>query len=127
KFAKFVENQRFVRNGVVLIIPHIVGSNNGFETREPKAAEEFFERNAANVAWIKDGFRLAQETGAKAVVLAFQANLHDTRRSAGVVPVGSGYYDTIREIAAGARAFRKPVLVMHGDQHTLELEMFRDT
>jgi hypothetical protein len=62
KFAKFVENQRFAKNGVVFIVPHIVGSNNGFEPPDPEAATEFVERNAANVAWIDDGFRLATET-----------------------------------------------------------------
>ena len=127
KLGKFVENQRFVRNGVMFVIPHIVGSNNGFEPIDPKATEEFFERNAANVAWIKEGFALAQSSGASAMVIAFQANLYDTRRSAGTsIPVSSGFLATIREIAAGARAFGKPMLVMHGDQHTLELELFRD-
>lgn len=128
KHAKFVENQRFVRNGVVFIVPHVVGSNNGFEANDPKAAEEFFARDAANAAWIKEGFALAQSSGASAVVVALQANLYDTRRSAGTsVPASSGFFSTIQEIAAGARTFGKPVLVMHGDQHTLELESFRDT
>jgi hypothetical protein len=127
KFSKFVENQRFVRNGVMFVVPHVVGSNNGFEPIDPKATEEFFERNAANVAWIKEGFEKAKASGASAVVVALQANLYDTRRSAGTsVPVSSGFAATIREIAAGARAFGKPVLVMHGDQHTLEMESFRD-
>lgn len=128
KFAKFVENQRFQRNGVVFVVPHVVGSNNGFEPIDPKAAEEFFERNEANVAWIKQGFELARTSGASAVVVAMQANPYDTRRSAGTsVPVSSGFYATIREIAAGARSFGKPVLVLHGDQHTFEMENFRDT
>ena len=127
KFAKFIENQRFAKNGVVFIIPHIVGSNNGFEIRDPKAAEEFFERNAANVAWIADGFRLAQESGAKAVVVAFQANPYDIRNSLGnFMPAASGFAAIVNAIATGARAFAKPVLVMQGDQHTLELESFRD-
>lgn len=126
--AKFVENQRFVHNGVVFIVPHVVGSNNGFEPINPKATEEFYERNAANVSWIREGFQLARDTGAKAVVVAFQANVYDTRRSAGTsVPTSSGFFATIREIASGSRAFGKPVLVVHGDQHTLELESFRDT
>lgn len=127
RFAKFVENQRFVRNGVVFIVPHVVGSNNGLEANDPKAAEEFFERNAANVAWIRDGFAQARSTAASAVVIAMQANVYDTRRSAGTsVPPSSGFLAVINEIAAGARAFGKPVLVMHGDQHTLELELFKD-
>ncbi len=127
KYAKFVENQRFVRNNVMFIVPHVVGSNNGFEPTSPEAGTEFLERNAANVAWIKEGFALAQSTGVSAIVIAMQANPYDTRRSAGTsIPVSSGFFATIREISAGARAFSKPVLVMHGDQHTLELESFRD-
>ena len=60
-------------------------------------------------------------------MVAFQANVYDTRRSAGTsIAASSGFHATIREISAGARGFGKPVLVMHGDQHTLELESFRD-
>ena len=128
KFAKFVENQRFERSGVVFIIPHVVGSNNGFEAREAKAVEEFFERDAANAAWIADGFKLAEERNARAVVVAFQANVYDIRNSLGrVMPSASGFTRTVRVIAEAARAFGRPVLVMHGDQHTLEIETFRDT
>src|SRR5262249_48459359 len=74
RFAKYVENQRFIKNRVVFIVPHVPGSNNGFETIDPEAAMEYFARNAANVAWIDDGFRVARESDAKAVVIAFQAN-----------------------------------------------------
>lgn len=127
KFSKFVENQRFVRSNVMFIVPHVVGSNNGFEPISAEATAEYFERNAANVEWIREGFALAQSTGMSAVVVAMQANPYDTRRSAGTsIPASSGFFATIREIAAGARAFSKPVLVMHGDQHTLEIESFRD-
>ncbi len=127
KFSKFVENQRFIRNNVMFIVPHVVGSNNGFEPISPEATAEFFQRDAANIAWIKEGFALAQSSGMSAVVVAMQANPYDTRRSAGTsIPSSSGFFATIREITAGARAFAKPVLVMHGDQHTLELEAFRD-
>jgi hypothetical protein len=126
RFAKFVENQRFSKNGVVFIVPHVVGSNNGFEPQDPQAAVEFFERNAANVAWIDDGFRMAKETGAKAVVIAFQANLYDLRTPYPAMPRASGFLDTVRAIATGARAFGKPVLVVHGDNHVLEIESFKD-
>jgi hypothetical protein len=126
RFAKFVENQRFAKNGVMFIVPHVVGSNNGFETPDPEAASEFFERNSANVAWINDGFRVAVETGAKAVVIAFQANVYDLRQGYPALPRASGFVDTVQAIAKGARAFGKPVLVVHGDNHVLELESFKD-
>lgn len=123
----YVENQRFVRSGVLFIVPHVVGSNNGFEARDPKAAEEYFARNAANVAWIDDGFRMARETGAKAVVVAFQANVYDIRQKWPTIPPASGFVDTIRAIERGAKALARPVLVVNGDEHVLEVEMFRDT
>jgi hypothetical protein len=127
RFAKFVENQRFAKNGVVFIVPHVVGSNNGFEPQDAEAAAEFFERNAANVAWINDGFRVATETGAKAVVIAFQANVYELRQNYPAMPRASGFIDTVQAIAKGARAFGRPVLVVHGDHHALELESFKDT
>ena len=127
KYAKFVENQRFTKNGVVFIIAHVVGSNNGFEPQDPQAAVEFFERNAANVAWINDGFRVATETGAKAVVIAFHANLYELRQAFPAMPRASGFFDTVQAIARGARAFGKPVLVVQGDHHAFEVESFRDT
>jgi hypothetical protein len=126
KYTKFVENQRFTRNGVVFIIPHVVGSNNGFDPKDPPAAAEFRERNAANVAWIEDGFRLAMETKAKAVVIAFQANPYETSRGPRPMPSSDGFVDTVQAIVGGARAFGRPVLVVHGDNHVLELESFKD-
>jgi hypothetical protein len=127
KHKPYVENQRFARNGVVFIVPHVVGSNNGFEAQDPKAIDEFFARNAANIAWIDDGFRVARESGAKAVVLAFQANLYDIKQKYPEVPRASGYIEIIRAIERGANALGKPVLVVTGDEHELELEAFRDT
>ena len=127
KFATFVENQRFAKNGVVFIVPHVVGSNNGFNPADQHAVTEFAERDAANVAWIDDGFRVATETGAKAMVIAFQANPLGPRPGQLATSPASGFADTIEAIAKGAKAFGKPVLVIHGDHHVLELESFKDT
>ena len=70
-FAKFVENQRWVHQGVVFATLHIVGSNNNLESRHLAAAAEFFARDAANVAWIEATFEQARARNAKAVVLAY--------------------------------------------------------
>ncbi len=42
------------------------------------------------------------------------------------IPRASGFGDTVQAIARGARAFGKPVLVVHGDNHVLEIETFKD-
>src|SRR5581483_3015700 len=125
--AKFVENQRFAKNGCGVIVPQERGSDNGFEAKDPEGAAEFFERNAANVAWIDDGFRLARESGAKAVVVAFQANPSDIRQDGPGLPPASGFVDTLDAIERGARAFARPVLVMWGDAHVLEIKGFRNS
>src|SRR5262249_199393 len=127
RFAKYVENQRFIKNRVVFIVPHVPGSNNGFETIDPEAAMEDFARTAATVAWIDDGFRVAGESDAKAVVIAFQANPYDIRQGEPELPPASGFVDTIDAIERGARAFAKPVLVMFGDEHVLEIKNFRNS
>ena len=125
--AKYVENQRFWKNGVLFIVPHIPGSNNGFETTELEAASEYFERNKANIVWLDDSFRIAREQGAKAIVIAFQANLYDIKQKFPAVPVSSGFVDTIKAIDRGARAFGRPMLIIHGDDHEFEIDGFRGT
>ncbi len=127
KYWQFVENQRFQHKGVVFIVAHVVGSNNGFEPHDPGAAAEFFARNAANMAWIDDGFRVARETGAKAVVVAFQADMFDITQKYPAMPRASAFTDTVQAIERGAKAFEKPVLVLHGDAHELEVVGMRDT
>jgi hypothetical protein len=126
-YAKYVENQRFWKNGVLFVMPHVVGSNNGFETTELEAASEYFERNKANIAWLDDSFKLAREQGAKAMVIAFQANLYDIKQKFPAVPFSSGFVDTIKAIDRGARAFGKPMLIVHGDDHDFEVDGFRGT
>jgi hypothetical protein len=125
--AKYVENQRFWKNGVLFVVPHIPGSNNGFETTELEAASEYFERNKANMVWLDDSFKLAREQGAKAMVIAFQANLHDIKQKFPAVPVSSGFVDTLKAIDRGAKAFGKPMLIVHGDDHDMEIDGFRGT
>ena len=125
--AKYVENQRFWKNGVLFVVPHIPGSNNGFETTELEAASEYFERNKANMVWFDDSFRIAREQGAKAIVIAFQANLYDIKQKFPAVPLSSGYVDTIKAIERGAKAFGKPMLVIQGDDHEFEIDGFRGT
>ena len=47
-FSDYIENQRWIHNDVLFVTLHIVGSNNNFEARDPRATQEFFERDAAN-------------------------------------------------------------------------------
>lgn len=126
-FAPYVENMRFEKNGVQFFSVHVVGSNNGFEAQDPAAASEFFARDRANVAWIESSFRKAQETGAKAVVVFMQAEFDQGRFPNGSMPRQSGFTNVLDALEKGAKAFGKPVLIVNGDEHFIELKPMRNS
>ena len=121
--ARYIENQRWQMQGVVFATLHIVGSNNNFEIRDPMAVREFFERDAANVAWLESTFEQARRTNAEAVVLAFQADMFETRNAWEDYPAWSGFRRVIGEsLLPLARQWGKPVLVVHGDSHQFRID-----
>jgi len=127
EFATYVENVRFSKNEVVFIGVHIVGSNNGFEAFDLDGAKEYFARNRANIAWIDAGFQFARDTGAKAVVVFTQAEFDVSRLPDGSMPRQSGFTGVLNAIERGARALAKPVLLVNGDEHYLELKLLRNS
>jgi uncharacterized protein YkuJ len=127
EFATYVENSRFEKNGVVFATVHVVGSNNGFEPQDPAAADEYFARDKANVAWLQQTFDAAAKSGASAIVISMQANMYDIRQSEPAMPRASGFNNTVQAIEAGAKEFNKPILVIHGDSHELIIDNFRGT
>ena len=125
RFSTFVENARWSQNGVVFATVHVVGSNNNFEPGAPAVAMEYFARDAANVAWIDAIFAHAVASGAKAVVLSWQADVQDVRQKwQGDMPRVSGFVNTVNAVERGAKAFGKPVLVIHGDEHEFQVGRF---
>lgn len=126
-YSTFVENARFAKNRVQFISVHVVGSNNGFEAEDPEAAKEFFPRDKANVAWIQAGFAKAKESNAKAAVIFMQAEFDQARFSNGAMPRQSGFTHVLDAIEAGAKVFGKPVLVVNGDEHFIELTPLRNS
>jgi hypothetical protein len=125
--AAYVENSRFAKNDVQFIGVHVVGSNNGFEAQDPAAATEFFARDKANVAWIDASFKRAQETNARAVVVFMQAEFDQARFPNGAMPRQSGFASVLDAIERGGRAFGKPVLIVNGDEHFIELKPMRNS
>jgi hypothetical protein len=121
-FAKFVENARWSRGGVVFATVHVVGSNNNDQPSVPGAVEEFRERDAANAAWVRAAFAEARQTNAPGVALFFQAepinNLATSERGGRE----SGFTRFLTTIDEEARAFAKPVLLIHADEHRYRLE-----
>jgi hypothetical protein len=121
--AKFVENLRWQHQGVLFATVHIVGSNNNFEVRDARAVAEFMERDRANVAWIQDAFAHAQQSGAKALVFAMQADVFDSKSIWEDFPPHSGFRTSIGEtLLPLAAAARIPVLLIHGDSHVFRFD-----
>ena len=115
----FIENRRWERAGVVFATLHIVGSNNNLQ-RDQTAVNEYIARNAANLAWMRATFETAAKQNARAVVLAFQADL--VWDQDGFEDRRAGFTDTLNALRRHARAFGKPVLIVHGDRHRFVID-----
>ena len=121
--AKYIENQRWSHQGVTFATIHMVGSNNNLEVRDRNAVAEFFERDAANNAWLESTFAQAQQQQSQAVVIAFQADVFDVRSPGQDIPEASGFHRTIvSTLLPLAQRWGKPVLVVHGDSHQFRLD-----
>jgi hypothetical protein len=129
EFKQMVENTRWTMNNVMFATLHVIGSNNGFE-RNLDSVGEFFARDNANVAWIKDTFAKAKAAGNAGVVFGFQADMFFTSTAVYSLPgnagdnayAKSGFAKTLTTLAAESAAFAKPVLLVHGDSHVLVID-----
>lgn len=116
---KFVENSYWVKNDYLFVNLHIPGSNNNFE-RDDKSIAEYRERNQANIDWIRQAFATAAAKNYKAIIFAFQADIFYSPKQ--FIDEESGYRDTLHTFSQFAEAFKKPVLLIHGDSHQLIID-----
>lgn len=114
----FPENTRLRMDDILIFTLHVVGSDDG-ESREDGVAKKVHKaRRRANLAWLKESFRQADD--AKAVIVAMHADMF---RGKGFKQKkqkwkGGGPYEHIGEaLADAAEAFGKPVLLLYGDGH----------
>ena len=121
KFSKFVENARWSLGGVVFATVHAVGSDNNNQPAVPGAVAEFQERDAADAAWIRAAFAEARTSAAAGVVLFFQAD--PLAADFGQKGVAKGFEQFLRVISDEARAWAKPVLLVHADEHRYRLDV----
>jgi len=129
-YAKYRENARWSRGGVLFATLHVVGSNNNLG-RAPEQDAEYRERMAANLAWLKEVFATAKREGAKGVAIFTQAN----PRFEFMFPKGrvaslrlsapdpkSGYAELWPALEAEAVAYGRPVMLLHGDTHYFRVD-----
>ena len=123
QYAAWRENVRWEFEDVLFIGINIPGSNNNWKERGDNT--EFFERLKANTAWIETNFGWAREKNLRAVMLIMQANPDFEGTEAAKQKSRPGLRDGFAEIktqlAREARAFGKPVVIVHGDTHSFQI------
>jgi len=136
-YAKFRENARWTHGEALFVTLHLVGSNNNFG-RTPEMDAEHAERNAANVAWLKQAFREAKRSEARGIMIIAQANprfettwtsVQQQRYMLGGLGIKSppkrrvtGFDDFVDALEEEVLAFGKPVVYVHGDTHTFRVD-----
>ncbi|EGV17197.1 hypothetical protein [Thiocapsa marina] len=110
--SAYPENYAFMRDGVLFVTVHVVGSNNGYAPDDPAAVAEFEARDAANLRFLRRATALARERDATAMVIVFHANpqLEKARPARGFVRLR-------RALVELMGAYPGPVLAIHGDTH----------
>jgi len=118
-FSKFVENSLWVKNHFLFVNVHITGSNNNFE-RDDRSKAEYYERNQANLSWIKYAFQQALKMNYQGIIFSYQADMFFSPKQA--IESESGYRETLQLLSTSAEAFKKPILLIHGDSHRLVID-----
>ncbi len=112
RYRKFRENVRWTYGDVLFVALNVPGSyNNIAQKREAE------ERNAANVAWLKESFRLAAGSGARAVLVVIHANpkfYSSSKRNP--------YRLLLTALEREVLAWGKPVVLVHGDTHEFRID-----
>jgi hypothetical protein len=112
-----VENMRWSRDGVSFLTMHVTGSNNNFG-RTPEQTAEWRERNRAVLAWLEESMSTAARESARAIVIFIHGNPWFERTEPGRAPARvDGFTEFRAAIAAAARRFARPMLLIHGDTH----------
>jgi len=138
----YSENTRWTYNGVVFVGLNAPGSNNNKvnvadclsskSVRTPLDCDadnaEYSERNANNLAWIKDAFAIAKQKGAAGVMIVMQADPgFDWPETEAVneretIPGYDGFTDLLNTLIAETQAFDGQVVLVHGDTHFFKID-----
>ena len=129
-----VENRRWSVGKVTYATLNVQGSCNNLCDTAPDP-KEYAARNAANIAWVQETFKVAKARNSVAVMLITQGDpgwdnsdptraptrdpktLVENDKDANGVAVPDGFHDFLVALRDEVIAFRKPVAYVHGDSH----------
>ena len=125
--AEYVENVSWMQAGVLFVTVNIPGGSNNDDdlwntgpfgaVRSGPQIQEVAQRTAADLRWLDAAFAQAQALGARAVVIAEQADMWDLDGTGPSLAHIANYEPFIARIATLTKAFAKPVLLINGDSH----------
>jgi hypothetical protein len=137
RYANFRENVRWTQDDVMFATLHVIGSNNNLG-RTPEMDAEYSERNAANLAWMRQTFDLATRSGSRAIMIVAQADPRFENTWPGYVQQrymleglalkspetrrATGFDDFLAALEKETVAFGKPVVYVHGDTHIFRVD-----
>jgi hypothetical protein len=117
-YREFVENARWVHEGMVFATVHIVGSANGMKSFPARTEADDIasrRRTEAAAAWVREAFAEARNLNASAVVLGFHGN---AGLEGAEDPEWQAHFEPfIMAVEEEAERFARPVLLAHGDGH----------
>ncbi len=139
--GKFYENTRWSYRRIVFVGLNMPGSNNNAildaqdcsykSGRTPAQCEagnaEYRERDAANVAWMQQAFKLAKAQKSPGIVLTVQSDpgfdLPETEDiDESLNPRLSGYRNFMNKLVEETEQFKGQILFVHGDTHFFKLD-----
>ncbi len=116
-FAAYRENVRWQAGGALFVGLNLPGSENNYHgsTRKGGPVAEFVQRNAANQAWLAQGFALARAHKLAGIMVVIQANPEIEAAQSGKVL--TGYHDFLKQLREETQGFAGQVVLVHGDSH----------
>jgi hypothetical protein len=135
-----VENRRWTYRGVTFATVNVQGTCNNLCSSGSGAPDpggdppEYAARNAADIQWLQDTFDEASREHSAGVMIVWQADpgfdLSDPTRSELRDPKTlvetdgnpDGYHDVLSKLRDLTIAFKRPVVLVHGDSHYFRVD-----
>lgn len=110
--AALPEIYSFVKDGVIFVALHVVGSDNGYRPRQSSTISEFASREQANASALAHALDQARRRGTKVMVILCQADpmFEDPVSLPGFLSFRRGLVQLMAD-------FPGQVLLIHGDTH----------
>ncbi len=120
RFEVFSENFRWTYKSVMFVGLNVQGSNNNYPTGGVGDLEEFILRNEACNEFLRKSFSLATENSNSGIMIIIQASLPQFERNSNAPR--EGFEDFLETLIEETVAFKKPVVLVHGDSHYFRVD-----